>query len=108
MTRRRPEGLSLRSVQSDGIRSDWREAIEFDRGVVRGVGAGGEKIDRVADREIERQLVAGMLVNDVGAVAGRPCENRRRAGQARKRGVNPIVDALTLRLRKTVVPARVE
>ena len=68
---------------SDAVGLERREAVEVHRAVARGVGAGRHYVDAIADREVERQLVIGLFVQDVGAVAGRAGEHDR----ARRRAV---------------------
>src|SRR5215475_7343036 len=55
----------------DADRLERREAVEGDRRVGRRVGAGRQDLDLVAGPQRQRQLVFGLLVQDVGRVAGR-------------------------------------
>src|ERR1043166_3612362 len=59
-------------LRLDAIGLQRLEAVETHRRVHRRVRARGEDLDPVADLEVERQLVLGPLVEDVGAVASRP------------------------------------
>src|SRR4051812_16789118 len=63
--------ISDRRCGSDAIGLERREAVEIHRAVARRVGASRFDVDEVADREVERQLVIGILIENVGAVAGR-------------------------------------
>jgi hypothetical protein len=56
------------------------EAIERHRGNAGSISAGRQEIDRIADREIERQLVGMTVVKDIGTVAGRAGEDHRTGG----------------------------
>src|SRR6185437_15156636 len=85
------------AVRSDAVCLERREAVEADRRVARRIGAGRQDLDLVADREIERQLVLGSLVEDVGAVAGRAGDHRRADGAAARRP-DAVLDALVHRL----------
>src|SRR5579884_824889 len=67
----------IRRAASDAVGADRRETVEADRSVARGVGARRQDLDLVADFEPERQPVFGPLVENVGAVAGRPGEDHR-------------------------------
>src|SRR5215475_12467591 len=60
---RRPWGAGPPS--SDAVGLERREAVEADRRVARGIGAGGQDVDLVADRELERHQIGRLLVEDV-------------------------------------------
>lgn len=93
---------------SDAIGSERREAIELHRGVAGGVGASREKIERIADRQIERQTKIRMLIDDIGAIAGRARKNHLLARPAVMRCANAIMNALAKGLRQAVVPSGVD
>src|SRR5271163_4426999 len=64
IVRLHPDGLwypttpaHWRRAESDEIAADRGKAVERDRGNAAGIGARRQKIERVADREIERQVV---------------------------------------------------
>ena len=99
----------MRRRSLDAVGAHRRKAVEPDRGVARGVGAGRQDLDLVADLKAERQPVFGLLVQDVGAVAGRAGEDRPAPPARRGPGViDAVFDALVHRLGEPVELADIE
>lgn len=98
-------------VQKDGGR-ERREAIETDRAVARGVGAGREQEDRVTLLEAGRSLVELLLIHDVCGIAGGARDDHVApvfaafAGVFRK--VDRVADRFTFRFSKATEAANVE
>jgi hypothetical protein len=61
---------------SEKVSLEWRHAIEGDRGDRR-VGAHRQKIDRVAYRKTEQQLVGTSTIENICTVASRAGEDHR-------------------------------
>src|SRR5581483_11131843 len=98
-TRRRPGDAAALAGQpgsgaSDAIGLERREAVEIDRAVARRVRAGAQDLDLVADLQVHRQAIGGLLVEDVGAVAGRAGEHDRAGRRAVARRRDRVLDAL--------------
>src|SRR5260221_6666631 len=81
-------------IRLDAVGPQGLEAVEAHRGVHRRIGAGGEDLHLVPDLEVERQLVFGPLIEDVGAVAGGPCQHRRPQCPAIGGRAGPVLYAL--------------
>src|SRR5262249_40198140 len=99
------DGTALRL---DAVGLQWLEAVETHRRVHRRVGARGQDLDLVADLEVERQLVLGPLIEDVGAVAGGPCKHRWPQGPTVDGRADAVLDALVHGLGEPVELADVE
>src|ERR1700690_3091183 len=95
-------------LRLDAVGLQGLEAVEAHRRVHRGIGPGGEDLHLVADLEVERQLVLGALVEDVGAVAGRSRKHRRPERPAIGGGADAVLDALVHGLGQTVELADVQ
>src|ERR1051325_1707978 len=93
---------------SDAVGAQRRKAVEPDGGIARGVGAGCEDLDLVADLQLQWQPVFGALVEDVGAVAGRAGNDDRALGAAAPARLDAVFDALAHRLGEAVELADVE
>jgi hypothetical protein len=92
----------------DKVAADRGKAIERHRGNAGSVGTGRQEIDRIADREIEWQLVGMTAVEDIGTVAGRTGEDHRTTGTSVTRRADAVMDALVESLVEAVVKAGVE
>src|SRR5712671_1835722 len=104
---RRPQPMP-RSASSDAVGAQRRKPVEPDRCVARGVGAGREDLDLVADFEAERQPVLGVLVKNIGAVAGRPGQDYRSQRPGAPGRLDAVFDALPDRLGEAVELADIE
>src|SRR5437868_7330710 len=78
----------------DADRLERGEAVEGDRRVGRRVGAGRQDLELVAGLQRQRQLVLGLLVEDVGRIAGRAGQHDRAETGAVARGAQAVLDAL--------------
>src|SRR5437764_7726386 len=99
---------SRRRPPLDAVGAQRRKAVEPDRGVARRVGAGRQDLDLVADLKPERQLIFGLLVQDIGTVAGRPGEDHRPRRPAPPRGLDAEFDPLADCLGEAVELAAIE
>src|SRR5450631_104109 len=71
------------------------KSVEAHRGIAAGIGAGIQDLDTVAALEVEWHVVAGLLVENVGAVTGRTGEHdrSRRSGTRRAQSIlNALVE----------------
>src|SRR3546814_3549812 len=84
--------------RSDEILLERRKAVETDRRVGRGVRAGAEDFKLVADREAERQLITGTVIEHVHLIAGRPGEHDRTKRTAVLRRADAVLDRKSTRL----------
>src|SRR5215470_18860696 len=75
---RRPRKWGRRGSLSDADAGERREAVEVDRRVGGGIGAGREDPDPIARPQGQGQATVGLLVENVCAVAGRTSEHDRR------------------------------
>lgn len=79
-TRRNPDKpssfvSSAIGMPSGSLGSDRREAVELYRRLARRISAGREKIDGIADLQIERQGTVRPLIEHIRAIAGGTGEN---------------------------------
>jgi hypothetical protein len=93
------EVAGIGPARSDAISSDRREAVEPDRGIACGVGAGRQDLDLVADPQPERQPILGPLIENVCTIASRPGKDDGTGRAAAVGGGNPVFDALVHRFR---------
>src|SRR5436190_5018168 len=95
-------------LRLDAIGPQRLKAVEAHRGIHRRIGPGGEDLDLVPRLEVERQLVLGPLVEDVGTVAGWSCQNRRPQCSAVGGRADPVLDALVHGLDEAIEFTHVE
>ena len=81
---------STRRLQA--VRFKRRKSFEVRRGGAVGVGAGVENFDAITAGEIHREFIAGLFIEDVGAVAGGAGEDDW-ARDARAGGAEAVFDA---------------
>src|ERR1700747_2285528 len=93
---------------SDHVLPQRWVAVEADRGIGRGIGAGRLDQDLVADRERHRQWVWRLFVEDVDRVSGRAGDDARPRLVAIVRGADRIADRLADGLGEAVELADVE
>src|SRR5262249_9812962 len=93
---------------SDHVLPQRRIAVEADRRIGRGIGAGRLDQDFVANRERDRQRVRRLLVEHVDRVAGRAGNDARRGLVAIMRGADRVADRLADGLGEAVELADVE
>src|SRR5690348_7020029 len=97
-----------RSASSNAIGAQRRKAVEADRCITRGIGASREDLDLITDGEAEWQLVLGLLIKNVGTVAGRAGQDYRTRGPAAPRRFDAVFDAFADRLGQPVELADIE
>jgi hypothetical protein len=94
--------------RSDVVLGGGCEAVEADAGVGGGVGTGREDVEVVAGGEGERQVVVGLVVEDVGGVAGRPGESDRSAWFGVVRSAYRVADGFVESFREAAETAAVD
>src|SRR5712691_7438051 len=97
-----------RDRPSDVVGLQRWKAVEGDRRIGRGVGAGAFDQHLVADLEAHRQVVRLLLVQHVDRIAGRPGEHAGRERVAVARGPDRIADHLIRGLGEPAELAEVE
>src|SRR5215471_57528 len=96
------------ALRLDAVGLQGLESVEAHRRVHRRIGARRENLDLVADLEVEWQLVLGLLVEDIGSVAGGTREHRRPHCPAVAGCADPVFNALVHGLGEAVELAHVE
>ncbi len=90
------------------VRLERRETVEAHRRVGRRVGPRRQELHVVARRQRERQVVVGLVVEHVDAVAGGSGEHDRTGRAAVVRRADPVADRLVGRLDESAELADVE